>query len=224
MISILIPTVGRPDRLAGLAANIHDTTVAEHEIVFIVEEDDQASIAAILDAGEHDRFHINLEARSYAGACNSAYLRHRLGELIFTGADDLHFHHGWDVEAMAHLDDQVLVVGTNDRLNPYVAKGWHATHYLIDRRYLDTEGGCVDAGPGSFLHEGYSHNFTDTEFIGTAKARARFRPCLEAVVEHLHHSAGRMAPDATTEKTQAGYGADAELYDRRKELWWNLSR
>jgi len=82
----------------------------------------------------------------------------------------------------------------------------------------------VDEGPGSFLHEGYGHNYTDTEFIGTAKARARFRPCLDSVVRHLHQSAGFTPHDATHDKAEATYGADSELYDARRPLWQNLSR
>src|SRR5690606_14218191 len=128
--------------------------------------------------------------------------------------DDLHFHPGWDTAALAHMDGWIKVVGTNDLLNPYVRDGLHATHYLIARDYLDNIGGCVDEGPGSFLHEGYDHQYTDTEFIGTAKARARFRPCLESVVEHLHAYSGKgEAPDATTEKASARVVQDSDLYD-----------
>ena len=66
---------------------------------------------------------------------------------MFAGADDLNFHPGWDTAALAVMDGWVQVVGTNDLLNPYVTAGLHATHYLVDRRYLDDVGGVVDQGP-----------------------------------------------------------------------------
>jgi glycosyltransferase involved in cell wall biosynthesis len=220
VISIVIPTLGRAHVLAERVENISTATAHPHEIVFVVEPEDLDSIAAADAAGA--RVVVNERTASYSGAMNTAYA-HGLAELVFAGADDLDFHPGWDQTALAHLDDQVMVVGTNDLINPYVAKGWHATHYLIDRRYLDHEGGTVDGGPGSWYHEGYDHNYTDTEFIGTAKARARFRPCLESVVRHVHApSLGR--PDATSERTLRAYAADSALYDTRRELWWSLAR
>ena len=122
--------------------------------------------------------------------------------------------------ALPHL----RVVGTNDLCNPYVSAGMHSTHSLVDRRYLDEVGGTVDAGPGSFLPTCFQHNYTDTEFIGTAKMRAVFAPCLDSVVEHLHWSLGLTPEDATTAKTIAHLDDDGRLYDERKDLWCNLSR
>jgi hypothetical protein len=116
------------------------------------------------------------------------------------------------------------VVGTNDLLNPYVLAGSHSTHSLVARWYLDEHGGVVDMGPGSFLPESYDHNFTDTEFIGTAKMRARFRPCLEAVVEHLHVLTGKSPADATHERSVRGFADDSALYDARRDLWFGLTR
>lgn len=221
MIDILIPTYGRAERIAAVAANIHTATTGRHHVWFCVERDDRASVDAAFDAEGMCVF--NEGPRSYAGAINSAY-RQVVGEYLFCGADDLHFEPGWDVEALALFDGWAGVVGTNDLLNPYVLQGMHATHSLVARWYLDDIGGVVDEGPGSFLHEGYGHNYTDTEFIGTAKARARFRPCLTSVVRHLHHSAGFTPHDATHDKAEATYGADSELYDARRPLWQNLSR
>jgi hypothetical protein len=127
-------------------------------------------------------------------------------------------------EIAAHPRIAGFVVGTNDLCNPYVSAGMHSTHSLVDRRYLDEVGGVVDAGPGSFLPTCFTHQFTDTEFIGTAKMRAVFAPCLDSVVEHLHWSLGLTPSDATTAKTIAHLDDDAALYDERKELWCNLSR
>jgi len=170
VIAVLIPTYGRADRLARVAANIADATETGHRVVFAVEADDTASIdvASGLDVDVV----VNEGRPNYSGAITTAY-RETTAEYVFAGADDLNFHPGWDTAALALMDGWVQVVGTNDLLNPYVTAGLHATHYLVDRRYLDEVGGVVDQGPGSFQFDGYDHQYTDTEFIGTAKMRDR---------------------------------------------------
>lgn len=224
MIAVIIPTFGRANRVERIVANVTDATETPHRVVFAVEADDRATIEACDRVGAD--FVVNECSRNYSGAMTTAY-RHTSEPFLFAGADDLRFHPGWDTAALRHMDDWVWVVGTNDLLNPYVRAGMHATHYLVDRRYLDEIGGVVDQGPGSFLNDAYTHQWTDTEFIGTAKARARFRPCLESIVEHLHaysDKPGREAPDATTTKAMVNAEIDAALYDSRKHLWWDLSR
>lgn len=222
-VDILIPTIGRADRLAAVAANIHDATEAEHRVVFIVEEHDGASFDAASATG--DTVLTNEHARNYAGAIQTGY-EHTGGRYLFCGSDDLRFHRGWDRHALAtmHALPHLRVVGTNDLLNPYVQAGTHATHSLTDRRYLDEVGGVIDGGPGTFLHEGYDHQFTDTEFVGTAKARAVFAPCMDSIVEHLHFLAGKSPHDATYERAYAELTADEATYMARRELWWNVSR
>lgn len=219
-VDILIPTYGRADRLAAVAANIHDATEVDHRVVFIIEDVD-------LEATRHltDTVIVNQYAPNYAGAILTGY-RSTTAPYLFCGADDLRFHRGWDHAALATMRalPHLRVVGTNDLCNPYVSAGMHSTHSLVDRRYLDEVGGTVDAGPGSFLPTCYTHNLTDTEFIGTAKMRAVFAPCMDSIVEHLHWSLGKTAADATTEKTLAHYAEDELLYDERRSLWFNLSR
>lgn len=222
MIDILIPTYDRADRMERVAANVREATTVEHRLTFALEDNDTPSI----EIAERNGFNytVNERARNYSGAINTAYKRSD-ASFFFAAADDLKFHPGWAEAALAKMTDWVLVVGTADLLNPYVTAGMHATHYLINRVYLDEIGGVVDEGPSSFLNEAYTHNYTDTEFIGTAKARARFQPCFDSVVEHLHALSGRgAAPDATTEKSYAHAHQDSALYDSRRHLWQDLSR
>lgn len=229
-IAVLIPTFGRPDRLRRVVENVQAATAVPHETVFVIEEHDTATKSAldelpdVVPSGWTAL--VNSRKANYSGAVTTGYLG-TFAPFVFAGADDLAFHDGWAEHALARMDDWVKVVGTNDLLNPFVAAGLHATHYLVARDYLDDIGGVVDQGPGSFLNDAYTHQWTDTEFIGTAKARARFRPCLESIVEHMHaysSKPGRSEPDATTAKGMVNVEADGELYDSRKHLWWDLSR
>lgn len=227
MIDILIPTYGRADRLARVADNVHAATEVEHRLIFVIEPDDHDSFGAVGTYNAHASARASLvdnqRTRSYAGAINTGY--HATdGEWLFAGADDLEFTPGWDHAALALDDGWAGVIGTNDLINPYVVVGSHATHYLVRRAYLDGIGGVADEGPGSFLCERYDHQFTDTEFIATAKMRARFRPCLDSIVRHLHWSVNLGPRDATADKAYVNLERDAELYDERRDLWFNLSR
>jgi len=227
VIDIVIPTYGRAHRLADVAANVHANTQSPHRLVFVIELADDDSIHVVGDLSRADDRNVGIagECGSYSKAMNMAY-KHLDGEWLFAGADDLDFTPGWEWEILRREDrDRWFgVYGTNDLINPYVVAGTHATHYLIARWYLDEHGGTVDGGPGSFMHEGYDHQYCDTEFVGTAKARARFRPVLSSVVRHLHWSVGLTPRDATSDKTHARLAEDSALYDSRRHLWQDLSR
>lgn len=229
MINVLIPTYKRSHRVPGIVNNVLASSQLVDRIVFCVEEDDTATIDAVKSVHEtcpKAMFVVNNRSRNYAGAINSAWSARKSipAKYWFAGADDLDFQPGWDTEAVGKFNGWFGVVGTNDLLNPYVQQGSHATHYLVAADYLEKIGGVVDEGRGSFLYEGYVHNYTDTEFIGTAKMRAKFRPCLSSIVRHLHWSTGATPIDETVEKANAGYAADSELYDSRRDLWFNISR
>lgn len=221
MIDVVVPTIGRAYRLADLAANIKRATHMPHRVVFVTEAHDTDTIETVRSLGLEPV--INMRTENYAGAVNTAYEQSD-ADYLFAGADDLIWHDGWDTSCLQLFDDWFGVVGTNDLLNPYVLAGSHSTHHLVARWYLDDIGGVVDEGPGSFLPECYDHNFTDTEFIGTAKMRARFRPCLDSIVEHLHVTTGRAPADETHQRSVRAFAEDSALYDERRDLWFGITR
>lgn len=223
MLDIVIPSYGRSDRALRVYNDATVNTSGLHEIHFVVESEQAWDYTRALD-GTKARIFVNNRSRNYAGAINSfaPYAR----DYMFAAADDLKFTQGWDVEALRTMIalPHIKVVGTNDLLNTYVLKGWHATHYLVDTSYIRDPGGVIDGDPGHVLFEGYDHNYTDTEFIGTSKARAVFAPCLTSIVEHAHFTVGKSVKDATYEKGYAKLAVDAAVYESRKHLWWDLSR
>jgi hypothetical protein len=217
--AILIPTFGRADRLQEVVDNATANTPGAM-VYLILEPHDVDSMRAAAKLG-NPRVQTFVPTRmlgSYAKAINYAYCA--LPEsfrYIFLAADDLNFYPGWLNACKSLMGDGVKVVGTNDLCNGMVTSGVHATHYLIDRAYLDEKSGTADR---SFpvLFE-YDHNFTDTEFIETAKSRGAFAPCLEAVVEHRHHLTGKSEIDATYDKGAKHHDRDRQIYLSRKPLW-----
>jgi glycosyltransferase involved in cell wall biosynthesis len=218
-VAVLIPSSGRPAAVTRVLRSLLQATPGHGEVWeahVIAEADDPATWSAAEDAGFTPL--CNERARSYAGAVNSGYLLTG-SPVLFCGADDLRFHRGWLQTALRVLDDpDASVVGTNDLGHGAVIAGDHATHYLLRRSYCDHPGGCVD-GPGTVLHEGYGHSFTDTELVETAKARGVFRPCLASVVEHLHPSWGKAGWDDTYRKGAEPWAADERLFESRRPLW-----
>jgi glycosyltransferase involved in cell wall biosynthesis len=221
VIDIIIPTLGRPHKLAGIVANLEAVTVNPYRLLFAIEGKDTETYeaAAALGVGVV----VNERTKNYSGALNTAY------ELtdnpwLFTGADDLVWDQWWDRTCLATVDNWFQVVGTNDLLNAHVLAGWHSTHSLVSRGYLDTVGGVADIGPGSFYPECYDHNYCDTEFVNTAKMRGRWRPCLDAVVEHGHVTSGKAEPDETYLRSIRHYDDDDRLYEMRMSVWSGISR
>lgn len=206
-----------------LAENIRDATTAAVTTLFVVEEDDAASRAEAASLTGWAMWCANARKRNWAGALNHGYQAMAAADFthIFTAADDLRFSDGWDKPALQMLETypHLRVAGTNDLHNPYVLDREHATAYLIDRRYIDQVGGVAGQPPEIVQCEEYEHNWTDTEFIETAKARGVFMSCLESVVEHMHPSWGRGEWDEGYRRSDRGMDADGFLYRSRKHLW-----
>ncbi len=223
MLDILIPTYGRAHKIARIVSNVKETTPIPYKLWFCIEADDQYTWDAVNDHGLTPI--VNNHTRNYSGAINSGYDQ-TSEPYIFCGADDLEFTLGWANHGIEMFRDPWLgVVGTIDGVNPYVNAGTHATHYFVRRSYIDKVGGIVDQGPGTVLYEGYRHNYTDTEFIATAKMRAKFHPCFDSHVRHRHWStAGGDPADHVQEVANAHYQADSDLYDSRRDLWFSISR
>jgi hypothetical protein len=216
-VGVIVPTLGRPHRVAPLADDIaaasdgHDVTVH-----FVAEAHDAATIQAV---SEHPTANliVNRRTANYAGAINTA-VADTDEPWLFAGADDLHFHPGW-LDALEPLLDDWEVLGTNDLANPEVLAGQHATHYLISRSYARH---AVIDQPGLMMHEGYTHNWVDRELVGTAKHRNVFVPVLDSVVEHLHWCWGKAGMDGTYAKGRDSELDDRKLYASRQHLWGGL--
>lgn len=213
-LAILVPMLGRPHRVEPLLASIRAAT-PDARVLFLTSPDDTEVHDAIDRAGMERLDVPRFRKGDYARKINHGY-RHTTEPLLFTAADDLHFHPGWFEIATRKLGPQIGVVGTNDLCNSRTRWG-HSTHSLVTRDYADRFG-TIDE-PGKILHEGYPHEYVDDELVGTAKKRRAYIHASRAIVEHLHPMASKAPMDEQYRKQGARMRAGRALYERRSRLW-----
>ncbi len=213
---IVVPVLGRPGNVRPLMASVAAATRPPYRLLFVASEDDHAELAELRRAGA-DFVTVGPPGR-YGQKCNVG-AQVSTEPLIFTAADDLHFHAGWLEAAISCLTDGVEVVGTNDLGNARVIAGRHSTHTLWTRRYVEQVGGVVDEPPGRIYHEGYPHDYVDDEGIQTAIARGVYAHAHASHVEHLHWLFGKGEQDEIYRQAMARSSEGRRLYQRRRRLW-----
>lgn len=219
MIAVLIPALGRPQRVAPLVASLKACSlVIPCRPYFLCSPGDDAQIEAVRAAKAYLSI-MEWEAGQgdYARKMNWGVAVSDEPFMLF-GADDVHFHPGWAERAVATwYETGACVIGTNDLGNSRTVTGDHSTHTLVHRDYLKC--GTVDEA-GKLLHEGYWHNFVDDEFLGTARARETYAHAKDAVIEHLHPNWRKGdGQDATYRRGMEHWNDDSAYYKRRKQLW-----
>jgi hypothetical protein len=220
VIDILIPVLGRPKNAAKVVDSINEHTKVPHTTIFLCSRLDFEEIEACADTGcvtwllDDDRYSVKINA--------GVRLEIATGEFVFLGADDLAFHDDWDTIAIERfLETDKPVIGTNDLGNPTVIAGRHATHSLVHRSYI--EYGTIDE-EDKLLHEGYDHNWVDTEFIETAMMRDCFTFAFDSHVEHLHPFWKKGVTDVIYKRGQRDYHRDQRLFRDRRRLWRERAR
>ena len=224
-VAVICPVLGRPQNAAPLADSLFATAPDAWLLFLCSPDDDEQHQACDAVSRDHDQARWAVMEwepgpGDFARKINLGYLNTAQCGLVLLGADDLRFHPGWleAVEAVAAEYD-CGVIGTNDRANPAVKQGIHSTHPVVRRCYIDEHGGYV-GGQGRVYFEGYSHQWTDTELVETAKARGCYAHAHDAIVEHLHPMYRRdIAMDDTYRLGQAGQREDRALYQARRHLW-----
>lgn len=217
-VDVVIPMLGRPEQVEPLIQSLYpmDEGILLTP-VFVVSPGDCEVRREVDQSGEN---YIVMasgpEPGDFARKVNVAFGATE-GEWVFLGASDLRFHPGWATAAVWLGDEyQAGVVGTNDMGNPTVIRGDHSTHSLVRRSYVDEWGGGWD-GPGVVYHEGYFHQYVDTELVTVAQARGRWVFAHDSKVEHLHPFWGKGKMDPTYQRAllPAEGRLDARLFRQR---------
>jgi hypothetical protein len=218
-VAVLVPVLARPQRAKPLADSLRETCGGHVRLIFLCTPGDDAEIKACRKV----RW-ATTEVVPFARGPGDYARKINYGVTItdepwlFHGADDLRFHEAWLERAMETAAAGFSVVGTNDLGNRSVLSGRHSTHSLVARSYIE-EVGTVDE-PGKMLHEGYRHNFCDTELVQAAQLRGQFKSAHRAVVEHLHPHWRKADMDATYQLGLADFAHDARLFHWRRQRVW----
>lgn len=215
-VAIIVPVLDRPQHVARLMADVADATPSPFRLLFVADPHDRPELDALSTAGAD--FVVMPRRASYGQKINAGFAA-TTEPLVFSAADDLHFHPGWLDRAASRLDGTVEVVGTNDLGNPRTISGEHSTHTLFTRRYIDTVGGVIDGPPGVVLCERYPHDYVDDEFIGTAKARGVYAHAHDSHVEHLHWLWGKGSMDGTYRRGRSLSTTGRRIFRQRRALW-----
>lgn len=215
VIDIIVPTLGRPHRIGPLARNVAEVTEGRFTLTFVLDWDDADSLDAWRDVA----------GLAYYEQCDGTYPRkinhgvaHTSGWAVCLSGDDAVWHRGWDTAAVDAFERGVQVVGTRD-LTPASENGDHSTQPIARRRYIDEHGGAWRE-PGRALHEGYHHNFCETELCQLAMHRGVWVFAPDSVIEHRHPDWGTNEMDATYKKgAKQHWDRDAALFEQRRQQW-----
>ncbi len=193
MISLLLPTRGRPQHVRRLFASIRETTARldSVEVILYVDED---------DVGSHDltddRFRVTpiIGPPDTMGSYNTACLRRARGDIIMLANDDMVMRtEGWDERLRAvdrEFPDKVYLAYGNDL---FKNRGW-CTFPVMSRSTCEL---LVDPYPtvyqGAFIDSHLVDIFQRLSRLGAQ--RVRYVP--DVVFEHLHYRVGKSEFDET---------------------------
>lgn len=213
---IIVPVLRRPHRAARVAESV-DATTPGCRLLFVGSPGDVEEHEACRATGA-DLLVIDepVGPGDYARKINAGY-RVTSEPVMLIAADDLLFHPEWFDRAMARMVGTVGVVGTNDLGNPRVLAGEHTTHPLVSRDYIDGHGTIDETG--KVYCERYPHEFSDDEFVGTAKHRGVWAFAVDSIVEHLHPNWGKAPSDPLYDAQAQRIRHGRQVFNRRRHLW-----
>lgn len=209
-LAILIPTLGRADRLEKVVANISSNTISDHCIYVLYEKSDKKTFEEASRLGI--KAIANKEPNTYVSAINLGF-RSINEPFVFCGSDDLEFTKGWDQPVLKLLNDGIGFVGVKDGWT-ITKTGKHASHFAVRRDYIEKQGGPFDQ-KGVVYSPAYRHFMCDIETEQVAQRRGQFAVA-DCVVHHHHY----VTKDAEKDQTYA----EAEPLIRFDTRAWNIRR
>lgn len=211
LISVLLPSRGRPEMFARMYHSLVATATypRQIEVVVYLDSDDLTKLEY------PDETHVTIWYRG-GGRCllsetwNHCYA-HAQGEILMHCGDDVTFNTpGWDVrvrEEFAKLPDRIGLVYADDLSTNFPDL---ATHGFLHRRWVEAV--------GYFLPPLFSSDWNDVWISEVAKNVGRAVPMGDVVIEHHHYTFGKAERDQThAEREERGMqDGVVDLYKRTK--------
>lgn len=210
MISVIIPTINRPEMVLNCVLSLYASSNKVNAIVVIDESEKTLELLKQTPAK------IGFNAtRKGAIECWNIGLKEAKDDFIVFAGDDLLWRPGW-VEAALYCHATQLkgygMVGLNDEHNP---EPW-CTHYMADRKFIKEVFG------GRIAFPIFQFGYNDTAAIALAKRNYMW--CGEARVPHQHPANGRRVADEVDALHGEHWVHDADAYNawaaRGRKIEW----
>jgi predicted SAM-dependent methyltransferase len=210
-ISILVPTLNRPQNMEKLAISINDTTKFHEnvEIIFGIQEDEK-SFQKALELQKICKISVRPEPiqRFLNGKINLSFLWNQLyakASFPIMGyfGDDVIFHTpGWDEEIRHEFEvDKAVLVCCND---VHVQRGRVATLFFTHK--------AVHEKFGFYLDDRFQRWYMDTYWDRVYRNAGKLHYREDLIMEHLH-------PTKFPEKIDATYQSIEAFKDEDGRLW-----
>lgn len=214
-LAIVIPSLNRASALEPLLDNIRETTPPDScTPFFVLDHADWDSRDTVNDLG--CRYWLTdgtFPVKTNAGG------RATTEPLILSAGDDVTFNAGWFDAVLEAFEDQSVQVAGGPDLTPMTRERDHVTMPIVRRSYLDDPGGAFGE-TGTIFHEGYHHNFSETELWQLACHRGVAKFVEGCVIVHHHPTFGTAEIDDTYRKGGlANSDQDRQTFERRKAAW-----
>lgn len=224
--TVVIPTLWRPHQIAPFLDALY-TNAGSIPIrpVFLVQEDDEATLIAVARAGV-DMLTFPADAdglpATMVAKCNAACAQVTT-PFFFGASDDIRLLPGCleaAHEALTEPGRQVACV--SDGIHAHQHGGELTGHCLVRTSYIRERSGVLDE-PNMVMHPGYFHFYSDIEFWQTGKARGVYVSCHDARIDHPHPNAGTAERDRVHDLSIRYRRRDAVTFRQRAHLWQNLA-
>jgi hypothetical protein len=217
-VDVIVPVLHRPRNVRPVIESLRASTGLA-TAWFVCEPGDREEMDVVRECGGR----VLQYPGSFAEKVNYAFSARGLSApWIFITGDDVCFQPAWlDHAQLVAKEYGALVVGTNDLGNPRVTSGDHATHLLINRKYVAEVGATFDAQPGVVCGP-YRHWFVDDELVAAAKERGVWQMALGSVVEHMHPMWDKGTDDEVYALGRSHAEADKALFEARAARFFGL--
>lgn len=208
MISLLVPTRGRPSNIKRFAESVRETAETDNwEFVWAVDEDDMPSATAIAEFGSEQHRLLIGPRKPTPQLWNDCWHAAR-GDIYGMVNDDMIFRaQGWDrmiEQAFQTRGDRILLVFGPEGIH----NGAVSTVQFLSKEWTDVL--------GYFMPEHFGHDFIDTWMNDCAVAIDRRLYVPELFLEHLHwcHPTAGVQRDRTYDENmeRVAQGNDQERY------------
>ena len=191
MISILVPTRGRPESMRRFcdACFATATDPTQVEILFYIDSDDSDSLSFMAEVQSDPRIRAVVGPRIYLAEAWNVLCREARYDIVMQTGDDAVFRTlGWDVRVLREFekkDDKILFVYVRDGIQ----NGKIGTLNFLHKNWVKTV--------GYYLPPYFYTDFNDLWLTDVAKRIKRSVYLDDVYVEHLHPAVGTASLDKT---------------------------